>query len=61
MRDKTCPRGWRPSVIKTLVLPAMLGGQDERQAVNNRTVYLIMFVLLAAFWMWVIKTTWGQE
>jgi hypothetical protein len=61
MRDKTCPRRWRPSVIKALVLPAMLGRQDERQTVSNKTVYLIVFVLLAVFWVAVIKNMWGQE
>ena len=27
---------------------------------TNRTVYTIVFVVLTAFWLWVLRNVWGQ-
>jgi hypothetical protein len=27
---------------------------------NNKTTYAIVFVVLTAFWLWVLKTVWGS-
>jgi hypothetical protein len=44
-------------------LRSVLGRQDESlegHAMTNKTFYMAVFVLLAAFWAWVIKQFWGQ-
>jgi len=27
---------------------------------TNKTVYTIVFVVLTAFWLWVLRKVWGQ-
>ena len=27
---------------------------------SNKTTYTIVFVVLITFWLWVLKTVWGQ-
>jgi hypothetical protein len=63
LRGKEIARGRHSVVAKKVGLRSVLGRQDESlegHAMTNKTFYMAVFVLLAAFWAWVIKQFWGQ-